>query len=195
MRDLLDLHRQAVHEFGSRVHAITPDQWRLATPCTEWDVRALVNHLVYEQLWVPPLLGGATMEEIGDRFDGDQLGDDPVPTWDTAVDAASQALAMPGALDRTVRLSYGSAAAGEYCAQLTIDLAVHAWDLARGIGADDRLDADLAATAYRWALPQMDQLIGSGLFAPPVLVPDDADLQTRLIALCGRDPHRSPIAG
>ena len=68
-------------EFDRRVRAVHPEQWANSTPCTEWDVRALVNHVVTEQLWAPLLLDGATVEDIGDRFDGDQLGDDPVAAW------------------------------------------------------------------------------------------------------------------
>ncbi|HEX2297902.1 MAG TPA: maleylpyruvate isomerase N-terminal domain-containing protein, partial [Pseudonocardiaceae bacterium] len=52
-------------EFDRRVEAVAPDQWNNPTPCTEWDVRALVNHLVTEQLWVPLLLDGATVEDVG----------------------------------------------------------------------------------------------------------------------------------
>ena len=49
-----------------------------ATPCTEWDVRALVNHVLGEIRWAVPLFAGSTIAEVGDRFDGDLLGDDPV---------------------------------------------------------------------------------------------------------------------
>jgi uncharacterized protein (TIGR03086 family) len=191
MYEVLDLHAMAVAAFDRRVHAIRPEQWHAPTPCSEWDVRALVNHMVYEHLWVPPLLAGATVADIGDRFDGDQLGDDPVTAWKTTAAAAEQALAAPGVLDRTVHLSYGDVTAGEYCAQLTIDTAVHAWDLAQAIGTDDRLDEPLAETTYRWTLAQIDRQNASGLFAPPIQVPGNADPQTKLIALCGRDPFGS----
>jgi uncharacterized protein (TIGR03086 family) len=63
---------------------------------------------------------------------------------------------------------------------------IHSWDLARGIGADDTLDAELVALVYERTLPFADQLQESGMFAPPVPVPDDADPQTRLLALFGR---------
>ncbi len=56
------------------------------TPCPEWDVQALVDHLVTEQLWTPQLLGGKTTEEVGD-----QLGADPAGAWDAAARAAQEA--------------------------------------------------------------------------------------------------------
>jgi uncharacterized protein (TIGR03086 family) len=188
MRDLLAIHAMAMDEFGRRVRAVQPEQWGAATPCTDWDVRTLVNHLVYEQLWVPPLLDGATVAEVGDRFDGDQLGDDPVAAWQAAAAGARQALTAPGAIDRTVHLSYGDIPASRYCIELVSDLTVHAWDLARGIRADDRLDPEAVAMTYEWATEHADELAKSGLFDPPVLVPDGADTQTALIALSGRDP-------
>jgi uncharacterized protein (TIGR03086 family) len=176
----------AMNEFDRRVRAIGPDQWHNPTPCTEWDVRALVNHLVTEQLWAPLLLDGATVEDVGDRFDGDQLGDDPVAAWTRAAAAAREAFAAPGALRGTVELSYGRRPAEGYCLEMTLDLAVHAWDLARGIEVDERLDEELVGDVLAFIEPQVDQLVSSGMFAPPVAFGDDADAQTRLLALLGR---------
>jgi uncharacterized protein (TIGR03086 family) len=176
----------AMAEFDRRVRAVRPEQWHNPTPCTEWDVRALVNHLVAEQLWAPLLLDGATVEDVGDRFDGDQLGADPVAAWASAAAAAREAFAAPGALRRFVELSYGRRPAEGYCQEMTLDLTVHAWDLARGIQADERLDGELVSDVLAFIEPQVEQLAGTGMFAPPVAVGDDADSQTRLLALLGR---------
>lgn len=188
MTDALTLHATALEEFDRRVLAVRSDQWHDPTPCSEWDVRLLVDHLVTEQLWVPLLMNGATVEDVGGRFDGDQLGDEPVAAWRSASTAAREAFATPGALHRHVELSYGRRPAEGYCREMTMDLAVHAWDLARGIGADERLDDELVAEVYDMVAPQADQLAGSGLFAPPVEVGETADTQTRLLALLGRRP-------
>ncbi len=176
----------AMGEFDRRVRAVRADQWGDPTPCTEWDVRALVDHLVVEQLWAPLLLDGATMEDVGDRFDGDQLGDDPVAAWERAAAASREAFAAPGALRRSVALSYGDRPADEYCQEMTMDLTVHAWDLARGIGADERLDEELVRDVLGFIEPRVEELVGTGLFAQPVAVGEDAAAQTRLLALLGR---------
>ena len=191
MDKILDWHSRAAQEFGRRVHLVRPDQWGCATPCTDWQVHGLVNHLVVEQLWVPPLLAGQTIAEVGDSFDGDQLGRDPIGAWDDASAAAHAALVEPGALDRIVHLSYGDRPAHEYAMELTFDLVVHAWDLARALGVDENLDPELVDQVYEMAESQADLLAGSGLFAPPVPVAGDADKQSRLIGLTGRDPEQS----
>ena len=186
--DTLALHGRALTRFGELVHSVGAGQWHAPTPCTEWDVRQLVNHLVVEQLWVPPILAGRTVPDVGDAFDGDQLGADPVGAWDRASAASGAALAEPGALQRTVHLSYGDRPAEGYCAEMTSDLLVHSWDLARGIGADETLDPELVDFVYAQFAPHADALAQSGLCAPPVDVPEDADRQTRLLALSGRRP-------
>jgi uncharacterized protein (TIGR03086 family) len=188
MNEDVERFERAVEGFGRRVHAVGTAQWNDPTPCDEWDVRTLVNHVTVEQLWGPPLLAGRSVDDIGDRLDGDQLGDDPVATWDAAVGAALIAFGAPGAIDRTVSLSRGSTPAIEYLWEMTVDALIHTWDLARGIGADDALDADLVAVAYERILPIAPSLQQSGLFAPPVPVPDDDPLQDRLIGLFGRQP-------
>jgi uncharacterized protein (TIGR03086 family) len=186
MSGLVDRFDRATQHFGALVHKVRDDQWDAATPCADWDVRALVNHLVYEARWAVPLLEGATIEEVGDRFDGDLLGGDPVASYDDALAAATAAVSAAGALDRTVHLSYGETPATGYLAQLTGDFVVHAWDLARGIGADDTLDPELVAWVEGETRPNAEMLAQSGLFDPPVDVPADADAQTRMLALFGR---------
>ncbi|KIH98408.1 hypothetical protein LP52_13300 [Streptomonospora alba] len=184
MTDLLELHGQAMAEFDRRVRAIRVTQWGDPTPCSDWDVHDLLNHLTGEQLWVPFLLAGGTMEEAGDRYEGDVLGEEPVATWEVASRESRSAWLQPGALERTVHLSFGDAPGELYLWQMTFDLAVHAWDMARAIGADEKLDPGLVESLVDWLGGQSP---GAGaLFAPPVPVGDDADAQTRLLALTGR---------
>jgi uncharacterized protein (TIGR03086 family) len=186
--DVLDLHRRALAEFGRRVHAVGPDQWGCPTPCKDWEVRNLVNHLVAEQLWVPPLLAGKRVADLGDGFaGGDVLGPDPVAAWDAAAAAAAAAFAEAGALRRIVHLSYADRPGEEYAREMIFDLVVHSWDLARGISADDSLDPDLVEAVYSSIEPETD-LASSGLFGEPVPVPADSDEQTKLIAFTGRQP-------
>ncbi|MEV0532113.1 TIGR03086 family metal-binding protein [Kitasatospora sp. NPDC050463] len=175
----------ALAAFGERVRLVAPDQWDAPTPCAEWSVRDLVNHLTGEQLWVPELLMGSTVSEVGGRFEGDVLGTDPAAAWTAAAGAARAAFEVPGATELTVHLSFGDVSAQYYLDQLTTDAVVHTWDLAEGIGRRTRLPSGLAEFALG-QLAGYGDLSGSGLFDPPLPVPDDADPQTRLLALTGR---------
>lgn len=185
MADLLDLHGQAMTEFDRRIRAVRLDQWSLPTPCAQWDVHDLVNHLVSEQLWVPHLLSGGTIQEAADRFGGDRLGEEPLATWEIAAREARTAWLHPGSLERTVHLSSGDAPADRYLGELTFDLAVHSWDLARAIGEDEELSPGLAGALLEWAL-ERGGFGPSPLFAEPEPVADGVDAQTRLLALSGR---------
>jgi uncharacterized protein (TIGR03086 family) len=187
MAETIELYRRAVEGFGQRVMAVGPEDWSRPTPCSDWTVRDLVRHLVYEELWAPPLLAGQTIAEIGDRFEGDILAADPQAAWKEAA-AASVEAATPDRLAATVHLSFGDFPGEIYLGQLIADHVIHAWDLARGIAGDDRLDAELVSHVYDFMAPQVEQWAAAGVFAPPVDIPADADLQSKLLAMTGRRP-------
>lgn len=182
----LGLFERAVGEFDSRVKQVKDDQWTDATPCTDWNVHDLVNHIVNEAYWVPPLLAGKTIAEVGDLFDGDLLGTEPQETWSKASDQELQAVKALGGLDQKVHVSWGAIPAGEYLTQVLMDHLIHAWDLARAIGTDKKLDDELVEYCYDVAKPMEEMLRGSGVYGSNVSVPDDADTQTKLLALVGR---------
>jgi uncharacterized protein (TIGR03086 family) len=186
MADVRDLFTKASKHYEEAVHQIRDDQWHLPTPCTEWDVRALMQHLVNEQLWVPPLLEGKTIAEVGDAFDGDNLGDDPVGAWDAAAAAARAAVEAVKDLQQTTHLSFGDFPAQEYIDQMLFDLHIHGWDLRTGIGADTAMDDDLTAYLMPWAEIAMKGYEQVGATAPPPPIPNDASSQTKILALSGR---------
>ncbi len=132
--DLVELHGRCGRRFAALAAGVGPEQWHNDTPCSQWDVRTLVHHLLCEQRWVPPMFEGLTIGQVGGRFDGDLIGGDAA-AWPgllaSAMEEAHAAVAQPGALDRTVHLSFGDASGQEYVMQLTADLAIHSWDLAR----------------------------------------------------------------
>jgi uncharacterized protein (TIGR03086 family) len=190
--DLASAYRDALETFGGRVHAAGPDDWSNPTPCTEWDVRALVNHVVYENLWVPELLAGRTLAEIGDRFEGDVLGEDPVGAWDASAAAAGTAVSAPGALERTVETSGGPTPAETYLREVWFDAVIHGWDLGRGLGMDPSIDPDAAAVLLPWFEPKAAAWQAAGAIAAPVPLGADASDGERLVALSGRDPRPRP---
>src|SRR6266487_2816681 len=64
MANTRELFEKSKQEFGEKVASIRDDQWGDSTPCSDWDVRALVNHLVYENAWIPPILGGKSIADV-----------------------------------------------------------------------------------------------------------------------------------
>ncbi len=178
--------RGAVEEFDARVAQISDAHWDEATPDPEWCVRDLVSHVVAEDLWAVPLFAGSTIGEVGGRFDGDVLGADPKRSWAEASGPAVSAADDPGAMQRTVHLSFGDFPGHEYAMQLFADHLIHAWDLARAIGADERLDPELVEACATWFAGMEDGYRGAGAIGDRPPVPDGADAQTRLLAMFGR---------
>jgi uncharacterized protein (TIGR03086 family) len=186
MPDMVALFTKATEEFNEAVHAIKDDQWTGSTPCTEWDVRALLRHLVYEVLWMPPLLAGQTIEQVGDRFEGEILGDDPVGAWDAASAAAVESVQKPGAMEVITHLSFGDTPGEEYTTQVAFDLFIHGWDMRTAIGIDSAMDASILADIMPWAEKMMESYRAAGAVAAMPPIPDDASDQTRMLALTGR---------
>ncbi|MBY8871269.1 TIGR03086 family protein [Micromonospora sp. PLK6-60] len=190
--ELLDAYRRSLAEFTDRVDQVGPDQWSDPTPCPGWDVRTLVNHVVGEDRWSVALLAGRTVDEVGDRYAGDVLGDDPVGTAREAAAQAEVAATNPGASGGVVHLSAGDTPVDEYLRQLVAEHLVHGWDLAVAIGADPALDADAVRECARWFAGRAEQYRRGELTHPGRSVPADADEQDRLIAAFGRDPDWAP---
>jgi len=169
-----------------RVQDIAEDQWAGSTPCTEWSVRELANHLASEHHWAQELLAGRTMDDVGDRFDGDLLGDDPVRGFEESVRVARAAVQAPGAMAATCHLSFGDTPAPEYVGQLLVDEVVHGWDLAVATGQDATLDPALVAVCWEVLEPAREMIRASSAFGEEVEVRAGAPLQTRLLGLLGR---------
>jgi uncharacterized protein (TIGR03086 family) len=182
-----DLHRRAVDQWRDRVAGVGEDQWHLPTPCEEWDVRVLVNHVVGEEMWTVPLVDGATMEEVGDRFDGDLLGPTPYDVASRASEDAVSAVARRLPERPLVHLSFGDTPIEEYVRQLSADHLVHAWDLAAATGQARTLDPGVVDEVASWFAPRETFYREAGIIGPRQEVAGD-DLQSRLLAAFGRDP-------
>ena len=185
-RDLAEQHRRACDDVSRRMELVGDDQWGFPTPCTEWDVRALVAHLVSGTSWVAPLVEGMTIAEVGDRFDGDLLGADPKGAWHRAAVAAVAACDAAVGLDRTVHLSFGDTTPDDYISERVLDLAMHAWDLARAIGADESLDPVVVEKASKVLAEKADLWRAAGALGPAIETQPGADAQTELLAASGR---------
>ena len=183
---LEELHRRAVESWQAKVDAVGETQWESATPCAEWDVRTLVNHVVGEELWTAPLVAGSTIEEVGDRFDGDLLADEPVGVARNAAEEAARAVDERLPKGGLVHLSFGDVPIEEYVYQLTADHLVHGWDLAAATGQDRDLDPEVVEAIAPWFADRESLYRDGGAVGPR----SDAGgtPQDDLLAGFGRDP-------
>jgi uncharacterized protein (TIGR03086 family) len=185
--DVRDLYARCSAGFVERVGEVG-DRWADPTPLPGWDVRALVNHLVNEERWTPLLFGGATIDDVGDRLDGDLLGADPPATVGEAAAAALVAVRAEGAVEGTVHLSFGAHPGREYAMQLAADHLVHTWDLARALGAEVTLDEDAVAAVLHWFDGPEALYREAGVIGPRIDVAADAGPQAQLLGRFGRQP-------
>jgi len=188
--DLNTLYARTVEGWAERVNAVPADRWDHPTPCRDWTVRDLVNHVCGEDLWTAPLVAGSTIEEVGDRYDGDLLGEEPIRTALTAASEATRAVARSLPAARSVHLSYGDEKLDEYVHQLAADHLIHGWDLAVATGGDPRLDPALVAEVAAWFAEREEIYRAAGVIGPRAASHGDA--QGELLAGAGRDAEWGP---
>jgi uncharacterized protein (TIGR03086 family) len=190
----LDLFVRVSDEFARRLAIVGPAQWTAPTPCEEWDVRALVNHVVGANRRYTMLLHGATADEVDATRPGDHLGDDPDSSFLATTAELHAAFREAGAMARIAHHPAGDRTGADLLAMRVIDVTVHTWDLAKSIGADETLDDDAVA----FALSRRD-IFDAGRqrnsFAPPSpQTLADFSAQARLLHLSGRRPGTWPPA-
>jgi uncharacterized protein (TIGR03086 family) len=182
-----DTYRRSAEEFGARLQKVAPDAWDQTTRCCpDWTIRDLVNHVVNENKWIPPLLAGKTIADVGNSLDGDLLGNDPIQAYRRASTDVLDAMGRDGSLERTVQLSSGPTPAEHYLAEVLSDQIIHTWDLASSIGTGETLDPSLVEFAGATLRPLAEMWRAGGALGPPVEVDAGADDQTKLLALLGR---------
>lgn len=180
-----DLFRETTAAASACIVRIQPAQLHNPTPCTKWDVHALLQHMVYEMSWLPDLLAGKTIAEVGDTYEGDLLGDDPLGAWGQALAAALAAVEKAN-LKKTVHLSYGDFSAEPYIRESASDMLIHGWDVGMAIGHPLTFDERAASEVYAYALPRAAEFRGSGLFGDVVPTKADDPVQVKLLAFYGR---------
>jgi uncharacterized protein (TIGR03086 family) len=184
--DTFQLIDQQMTTFGAKVHAVPADRWSHSTPCTDWSVRDLVNHVVGEHLWVAHLMNGETIAQVGDRYDGDVLGESPADAWEAAAIESSKAWQNTSP-DQIVQLSFGDTPALEYGEQMLLDLVIHGWDLARGAGLSEAFEPAAAAHVLGYLELNAEQWRAAGAFGAAAEVGSD-DPAAKMLGLTGRQP-------
>jgi uncharacterized protein (TIGR03086 family) len=186
--DLAWVHHQALERTGEIIAGITEEDWDRPDACGDWTVRELTNHLVYGNHWVQPLMSGESIESVGDRLDGDLLGEDPLQAYDASAAEADLAFSIEGAMEAPAAVSYGPVPGEIYCGHRILDVVVHGWDLAQATDQDTTIPTGLVEAVWAIIEPQLEGLQASGAFGTDHDVPADADRQTALLVALGRRP-------
>ncbi|MEW2530421.1 TIGR03086 family metal-binding protein [Streptomyces sp. NPDC047071] len=193
---LLGRFDTAADGFDTRLRAVPDTSWEHATPCTEWNVRQLVHHMVQgSRIYTALLRGGSSAEFMANLDRGDALGDDPVAVHREAVAACRAAFHRPGALDRVVDYPFGPVTGRQLLGLYVVDAVTHTWDLARAVRLDERLDA----RTVRWILDHVTWIYqgvsesplvdGDRYYGRPTQAPArHTSEQDRLLRLMGRAP-------
>jgi uncharacterized protein (TIGR03086 family) len=192
--DRAERYARALDATRKFVAGIGDDRWDDPTPCSEWNVRALLNHMIYGTIWIEDIFDGRTVDEVGDKYDGDLAGADTLAAYDAVVASAKKAIAAPDAMERVCHLRRRDTSGADYVTSMFTDIFIHGWDLAKATGQDATLDLPLVEEAYALARPREERLreslaFGSGRVKDPG---DSASLQTRLLAILGREAGWTP---
>ena len=176
MDDLLSLYRQA-SEWTSAKVGRAGDALDADTPCDEWDVRALLNHMLDTQRYFTGVARGEAVSPPSPD-PPELLGEDPPADFERGRRDLLEAFARPGVTEKT----------GPSLAIAFSDQLVHGWDLARATDQDDTMPDGLAEAAYEALHGRLTAEQRNGLFKPEIPVPDDAPAQKKVLAYTGRSP-------
>jgi uncharacterized protein (TIGR03086 family) len=196
---LLRRFAAASEGFARRLRAVRPGQWASPTPCPEWTVCDLVNHMARGNLNYALLAHGGSGEEFLQLRDADALGTDPVAAFGQSTERFLAAFGEPGALDRVADYPLGAASGRQLVSIRVTDSLVHTWDLSRAADLNDKLDPDLV----EWVLaslastfdgiaesPVADGTTHRFFAAPPAAGPATTAPQDRLLHIMGRHDDR-----
>jgi hypothetical protein len=174
------------------VASIGVDQWELAMPAavsyTPSTLKQAVAYHTYDDAWVPSVLAGKTIADVGNDFEYLLTADsDIAERYQTFNLQASEAVQRFTSLEEIVHVSYGDFPARDYLQHVISFRAFRAYDIAKLIGADTIMPDDLVAALMSEFTPVIETYRQMGVFPPAVKVSEEASLQTKLLAMVGRD--------
>jgi uncharacterized protein (TIGR03086 family) len=186
----VDFFVRASAFFGEQVRDIGDEEWQLPSPCSEWDVRTVVAHVVVGDAQIATLFSGGSVERV-EEFNPSVLGANPLAAWRGTALAAIRAFAAPGALERRYPHPMGNIRGRTIIGFRVTDSLVHAWDIATALGDGTPgggivLDPELCEYCLDFWFPMASTLPESGFYADALLPPEGSDVATRVLALLGR---------
>ena len=173
---------------------VTQAQATGATPCSEWSVLDLFNHLIGGLEFTAGCITGNVPDIRPNEAESSYQGETDIAVliraYHAAVDRALELAADPGALERTAMTPFGEMPVARIMMGTVMDQLVHCWDLARATGQDTTLDSEMVEFAYGMLVSGGFADMGrqAGFVGPEISVPDDSSLQDKMIGYMGRQP-------
>lgn len=184
----IDMYERALKQTGDVVAGTKAEQFDDPTPCAEWTVRDLLNHVIGE--WVT-IAAGADGRRVEMNDGTDHVAEDHLGAYERAAKAALEAFKEPGALEKKFTLPWGDTPGAAMLGLAITDAVVHGWDLAKATGQEFRIDEDAAESAYQMTssmLAPKGSFPRGDSFGDPVEVPNDAGPADKLLGYLGRKP-------
>lgn len=195
-----ELFTMSEHVLVEVVGRVRAEHWRIVIPSLfdipgfdrPTSIKRSVERYAHDEAWVPDLLAGRTMDEVGlDKFDGDLLGSDVHGNVARLSDAACAAASQITDGDATVYASHGDVTAADYLMRLAVARSFIAHDIAFGLGTTAcPLTEEFARAALERTHPEAQRWRALGIFREPLPLPDrHTSWRDRFLLMAGRDPH------
>lgn len=197
---------RADEELNTVIQQTRDDQWDMSMPedfptmgDKTYTLREIITYHAYDEAWVPAMVAGKTMEEVGEDtfgepFNNELLGDDPKANYAALSEKAITAVhELPDdVLDtRTVHFSYGDYPLREALIHIATFRGLRMYELAKALRQNTKMADDLVEGLWEHLQPYAEEWRAMGVFGSKVEVPKDAPLQDRLLGLTGRDPDKN----
>ena len=187
--DVLGCLEEAESRLRGLTSGLTEADLDRPTPCTEWDVRALVSHTIGAMEMYAAWADGGPAPDFESMMSGrDVLAGDPHGAVLASCARSQRAWSQPGVLQRELETPWGPMSGERVASQSTFSTLVHGWDLAVAIGLDAELPQHLLDLSWGVAEGLVPVLREVGVVAEPVEVSEGATPTQRLFAFLGRDP-------
>jgi uncharacterized protein (TIGR03086 family) len=184
----VEMYERALARTGKIVSGTSRDQLGDPTPCTDWDVRTLLNHMIDDCLTYAAGVADENRESSGST---DHCAEDHVTAFDHAAQRAVEAFGKPGALEREHAFAWGDTPGSVALGLALTEAVVHGWDLATATRQEVAIDEDIAEELYGMTssmmAPKGSYPRGSA-FEEPIEIAEDAPAADRLLAYLGRRP-------
>jgi uncharacterized protein (TIGR03086 family) len=183
--DPINLFQRAVDQTGRIVAGVKPDQLGDATPCSDWKVRDLLNHLI---ACVKMFDGSAQTKPFDpSAFGEDNVGTDPAASYDAAASTLRATIAKPGIIDNAWTMPFGEVPGPVGAGFATLEISQHGWDVARATGQQIDFDPEVTDAAFATARLAPPEVVRTqGVFGPEIECSNDVPAQDQLAAFLGR---------